>query len=354
MAKTYIAKALGNLTAEAKVPAVALSRLIASALSDMSADKVRSINDDLDISVFKVPPEVNFSRNRREHVEAHRLAVLISKTIDDSAADKTNSWDIDELGSYIRGYRRDADDKDLSGGPGYYLAGSFWAYSNHNERVTARSAWKEALALCNAGLWVLGAKADERAVRLYQRWFGAADSEAVRIKLHQTLQGLTQRRTSLGYAGKNAAGNTYRLHEYGMNAGGNGIGPVKCDNSPWAYTNQSAYIDYIVLCSKFFDGGNTSRQRTEFHECTLEAGMEVSRGGTILHEATHRFARTNDEKASDAVYQYLNKELGGRARADGYGPFVCAAMAAADPDKAMTNADSYRLFCEDAYVLQTG
>ena len=104
--------------------------------------------------------------------------------------------------------------------------------------------------------------------------------------------------------------------------------------------------------NKFFDVNSTVVRRTQLHTIATAGGLECSRAGAVVHELSHVFLDTKDEKLPNAAYLVLGRAVptGSTGRHDSYGPFACAGLAQAAPDIALTNADTYRLFCEDAQV----
>jgi hypothetical protein len=76
----------------------------------------------------------------------------------------------------------------------------------------------------------------------------------------------------------------------------------------------------------------------------------------VIHELSHVFLNTLDQKLADSTYIRLQMAVPGQGghRHDAYGPKACSALAATEPDLALMNADTYRLFCEDAQVLLGG
>ena len=80
----------------------------------------------------------------------------------------------------------------------------------------------------------------------------------------------------------------------------------------------------------------------------------------MLHELTHRYIKTLDHPMPDEAYISLGatppiasttREV---ARHLAYGPRYCNVLAQTRPDIAITNADNYRLFCEDAFFYEQG
>ena len=115
----------------------------------------------------------------------------------------------------------------------------------------------------------------------------------------------------------------------------------------------------MCLGVKFFNDALTSGQPTALHVLTDRDAMEISRGGAILHECTHLFAETHDVPLGTipdwgtllgrvGVMQPTKKSnLSEKA----YGPQICSEVARLSGASAAKNADSYRLFCEDAFTL---
>ena len=62
------------------------------------------------------------------------------------------------------------------------------------------------------------------------------------------------------------------------------------------------------------------------------AADKISVGGVVVHETSHNVVKTDDVKVNGVTM---------------YGPNLCGWLARTHPDKAVDNADSYRLFCEE-------
>ncbi|SMF13588.1 Lysine-specific metallo-endopeptidase [Alteromonadaceae bacterium Bs31] len=72
-------------------------------------------------------------------------------------------------------------------------------------------------------------------------------------------------------------------------------------------------------------------QRKKNAAAFKSGGDVISYAGVIVHEATHNIVRTTDVEVSGYTM---------------YGPNFCRWLAQNHPDKAVNNADSYRLYCE--------
>lgn len=379
----YIEKAIEEITrtrftrSPRILNASTLSDEIGSALSKKNMAQVAAINNALN---FVFPSSMPRPLNADGIVNARRAAILISKTIDrqlpprppgGSAAYQPESWEERQLVEYLETHMAEAS---APIGAGVYLAGSFWAFATEEERAYALAARTEAIELCTFG--VVAANHAARATHvgharnnldiysdLVRLWFGSAPgvAEEARRKLNLTLTNLRDKCLCFSYGGSNVRAGT-KHQEIGFGgAGAKGVAKA-IEDETWAYVYSTrSDATRVVFCKMFFDPKKTKISLKEkdiagMMKDSLE--MYVTRGGTLLHEATHKFAGTADVLLSDAVYQHAGFRLpsvSGLARVKAYGPKYCRALARAEPESALNNADTYRLFCEHAkYHRQQG
>jgi len=344
MGKVHIGAAFGYIVRNSTDDnGMRLAAKVACRLTDMSPSAVRSLDSDLNFSVRSMGLKPSAAYTVAERINWRRASLLIHRTIGPNHASPA-SFDADLNEAYVRTWKRqEGGARPTRHGP--YLGSSYWAYSKHAERIKTRQAWPEAIQLVRAGKRVAeSATLAHRAI--FARWFGNSATQAAIDVLNLTLNGLENECTGVGYAGPHAQGNLLDLQEVGF-AGDGRASDVK-PGPAWG-TAQGSIPGYICLESKFFDDAATSGLRSVAH--TTTGGMEVSRGGAVLHEATHLFGKTADVRLDDQVFTQLNIVREAKhADEKAYGPKVCAAFAIAQAVDTVRNADSYRLFCEDAYA----
>ncbi|HMD18991.1 MAG TPA: hypothetical protein VKH40_01645 [Alloacidobacterium sp.] len=103
----------------------------------------------------------------------------------------------------------------------------------------------------------------------------------------------------------------------------------------------------IGFTTTFFIPTETAIRRNTLHN-HQHTRMGTTRGGAILHELTHRYAQTSDEILPAETFARLGRIF--EANVKCYNPYSCWALAQSAPAQTVTNADSYRVFCEDAWV----
>jgi len=344
MPKTYIAKAL---TIISKWPnGNTACDQIGSSLGKKPAAEVRRIDSDLNFNLIE-------ARGRNNELkDIRRAAVLVEKTLLPPAfpgkVTQADRWDEGKLRAFILGQLQSAQNPF---GTGFYFKGSFWGYSNHREREWAKSSWEEAKTLLGAGILTMArVNTDTKSANITARWFGRDGWDVVRNNLETTRQAMDGRFVGLCYRGT-GAGVANGYQESGV-----GQGPQKSNLSAeindWAYSHETAHA--IGLCVKFFDQNLVVAKRNSLHDIS-KTGMRPSRGGAMVHELTHQYAKTLDQEVPDETYEYLQKAApGDGARAQGYGAYTCSALAKSAIMLTKTNADSYRLFCEDALINTSG
>jgi hypothetical protein len=353
MAKTYIAKALARLSKMVNPEGTSLCDQVSMILSGRTSGQVKSVDDSLSFWFVGARLKMNNqdvadAETRADQVDLRRVAILLKLVLPTpggaNVAD-AESWDPAVLTAFVRRYAAAA----APAGTGYYLKGSYWAFSSHEERAWTLAAWGEATRMIAAGLQVVNlANAPGATQNLFVKWFGVGSSrDAVRQKLLQTQQGLTTSRVGLAYNGVNVA-NAGGYREKAPDTNASVVAP---NAQEWGYASpQASTHNNVGLCSRFFSTGETAVGLGRMHSTTLAAGMEITRGGALVHELTHRYAHTEDKSLSDACYRRANKPVP-PTRNKGYGPYTCHIVARADPALAVDNADTYRLFCEDAIQI---
>ncbi|RDV00479.1 hypothetical protein [Trinickia dinghuensis] len=353
MAKTNIGAAFGTLVRnKLDDPGLALAARIACYLShDITPARVRSIDSDLSFSIRSIGLRPTPGYSTEALINLRRASKLIHETRQSPPPHTPSPSNFDPVQheAYIR--RAKVASAAMPNRPGYYLASSYWAYSAHNDRVKTLSAWHEAAQLLAAGIGVAQSLNVPGNAQLFRRWFGTANALDVIGRLQRTRDGLVNQCTGLSYGGTAATGNPLDLKEGGFatDGGADRVGRLK--EGEWG--TAKAPRPYICLGVPFFNDSNTGGQPTRHHTYNSNGSMEVSRGGAIVHEATHLFARTDDVPLIDGlrglIFAHLNAPPEERFRA-AYGPWICYGLAQVRPDAAARNADNYRLFCEDAFV----
>jgi hypothetical protein len=235
---------------------------------------------------------------------------------------------------------------------GHYLKASALAFASSSERAALKAGWDEGVeALKFAYQTASWARYGDvpACIALVRKWFGAGDINAVLEVLAQTLRGTGTHLVGVCYQGSGAAaagGWPIRLKE---RAGNVQAEDATVSGPEWGWSAPtSAQHQAIGFGAKLFNE-NTRLRMVRAHDVT-SPHLSITRGGAFAHELTHRFAQTIDVKVPDAVYRGLQRPVPapGAARASGYGPLTCAGLGAHAPELAITNADNYRLFCEDA------
>jgi hypothetical protein len=338
MGKPNIGKAFGALVRHPDDQVgVRLTEHVACALSQLPADRVREIDSELAF-------ESIFVRSTAAHtstvlVNRRRAAKLLRLTLAGAPA-LPAGFDYQPNDAYI-GQMRIQHGQKRPERRGMYLNSTFWAYAEHADREQAKKAWDEAEWLLQSAYVVASDPDAGNDGAVFDRWFGANRVQVV-ATIATTLGGMQQRCTGLSYAGLRVGANPYRIVEMGFN--GDGDINYAVPRAEFG-SGHSRFPGYLQFETKFFNPAKTSAQRITAHTPQgLE--MEVSRGGAVVHEATHLFARTEDVTVAQAVFNHLNiQAIPGQK---GYGPKACEGMAQVQRDGAVRNADSYRLFCEDA------
>jgi hypothetical protein len=119
----------------------------------------------------------------------------------------------------------------------------------------------------------------------------------------------------------------------------------------WGWATPGEVHNTIGYNARFFLPADTAIKRYRLHNVTVGA-MAVSRGGAIVHELTHRYLDTKDIVIPLAILHQIGRGSADGARA--YGPYACCALGKFAPAEALKNADTYRVFCEDAWASKNG
>jgi hypothetical protein len=253
-------------------------------------------------------------------------------------------------------------------GGGYYFKGSFWAFAPVQEFAYVEAGWDEADAMIDAGLdFARRATQAGQAKRIAKQWFGTTPAATITQQLTVIQTGMTGMKMGICYQGLGAAANQPQPADYLEIAFKPNRFKVEIETKEWGWAAPPLSPSHRIGVGIKFFNENTEPEVHQAH--TLEKGsMEVSRGGAVLHELTHRFAHTLDHPVPNETYKYLEKPApiqvekvdeqnrvvlaDNKPRHAAYGPRMCHALAQSRPDLAITNADNYRLFCEDAFYYQ--
>jgi hypothetical protein len=353
MAKKYIAKALTYLSTRPNGPQ--LCDNIAEHLSVMTSAGVNEVNDELNFGWLKWAMrnvQIVPGTTRDELADKRRAAMLVARVLGLPPASVQNaeSWDegnyrsVFDAGSHVA----------LPNHPGYYLKGSFWGFSSHSEREWTRESWLEAGQLLNVGIQAIHtARVDHAAATpqstLLTRYFSRPQLAGVLQNLMQIRNGWRHNTVGITYHANGLAQNS-RYQEYGPDVHP-AVLTVRPNSSEWGWASpQGGTHNNIGFGDLFFILNETAIRRRVLHSHQTPGVMEVTRGGAIVHELSHRYVRTADVEIPAATFTYLNRPF--QAVRKGYGPYSCWALGQSAPDLAVNNADSYRLFCEDALASQ--
>lgn len=343
MAYEYIGKALSAISSISCEKA----DWAASHLSDLRGGELSSLDRQLDFGLlaFKMRKvETIMGGAGKSEIADWRRGVELLQRLNGTEANA--AFDEQACRRFIINFNTNTRPVQPSG---FYLKASNWAFASDAERAWTREAWREAIdALLFGARTAMLAQVDAGPARtLLEKWFGMAAPAAVEAKLMQVLAGANAKLIGICYEGNNASGGgrwPIRLREL---AGGFAAAEVHA-SSAWGWSAPQAAMHLAIGFGPDFFNDKTRKSLVRAHDPTLNE-MEVTRGGAVAHELTHALGRTLDVDAPDAVYLHLDLPLpepGKRVKA--YGCLVCAALGAVAPDLAITNADNYRLFCEDA------
>lgn len=229
-------------------------------------------------------------------------------------------------------------------GSGCFFYNSFLAYSNPAEIKLVKTAWEYCKELINWGIIVAGHAGSRTAcANLFRRVFGdpAIHHHVIVQNLRAVQDHMQGGATYIVNRGPTANCGNYK--ETDGNASGFFAVTPKDNNVAWALSDHAKHV--VALCQPFFRDGVA--MRTEPHSMDNQK-LGFTFGGALLHELTHNVLNTADVDAADEVYEHLEKPLPQGQRAKCYGTRGCRALAAVDANSARNNADSYRVFCEDA------
>src|ERR1700753_4286434 len=190
---------------------------------------------------------------------------------------------------------------------------------------------------------------DQAAAALVTQWFGTANQVTLSTKIETLLTSILTGCVGVCYMGNGvqAAG---AYCESGLRQTA-----VQLSNFPtgtevgFAQPGGGRAIGFF---NRFFPGNTAVARRTTAHTPTATA-LGCSRAGAVVHELSHVFLNTLDVVLPTATCAHLNMAppAQGAPTIKAYAPKACTALAATRPDLAMDNADTYRLFCEDAQVM---
>ena len=245
---------------------------------------------------------------------------------------------------------------------GFYLKASAWAFASHTECNLLMTHWNEALMMAANARLTAGAalySADNACRALVTKWFGAGNPLKVVRVLEDVCIGANTRLCGICYEGHGVgemARWRVKLQENSYNQFPRVVN-YNLQDYGWSAPT-SAMHQSIGFTHKFFDQHCKGTMLRPHITQTLE--MNCTRGGAMLHEMTHRFARTEDVTVPRPLIARINANLLAagitvRTVSDpllGYGPPVCAMLASEAPELALNNADSYRLFAEDAFYAK--
>lgn len=335
MPKQYLRKALEVLSQRNRGPT--LCDVVAQRLTAAGAGEVRAVDSHLDFGWLAYQMRgvyLPVGESPQKRADMRRAAMLLVRVLSHGHAPaglQPASWDDGHLRAVFTHY---ASSVPGLAGTGYYLRGSFWAFSSHDERVWLENAWREAGEMVAAGLDVARSHA-QADVNIVIRWFGEHQQVSVLRRLRLIQDGMIGRLLGIGYQGTGVdPAADYR--EIGEQALATKV-ERNDDEYGWAAPT-IANVSALGVCVKFFRQNLTATSPRSWHD-TASAHTEVSRGGALMHEISHRHAATDDRTMPD-----------GNAA---YGPRRCHALARAAPQDAVLNADNYRLFCEDAFYWRS-
>ena len=165
----------------------------------------------------------------------------------------------------------------------------------------------------------------------------------MRKTLAKIQAGMRHDSVSIAYQGMGVPANE-RYKEFS----GNGERELRANTQEVGWSNQGGRC--IGFGANFFLPDQTAIARRTPHELqTID--LEATRGGALLHELSHYYAKTKDEILPAEAIILLGKSPERNRNAAAYSPKSCWALAKTDRLKAANNADTYRSFCEDAKAL---
>jgi hypothetical protein len=256
---------------------------------------------------------------------------------------------------------------------GPFLMPSFWAFASRSEIHSTLAAVDEAFGQIGWGITVATrARMDgSQAAACVRRWFGRTPGSEVAQRLKQLRDKMATENTPITYQGQGLADNLKepKLKEL-VDIGNQEAAPRIGGEVGWGALARQR-IGFTGEYFKF----NTRQLQSLQNIDDLGLGV-VTRGGAIVHEMTHVHLATKDTDVfashGKAVVEQLltripnrkfvvteapaaeggfNSKVNGK-EALGYGPRLCRFLAELSPEKALENADSYRLFCEEANFIR--
>ena len=189
---------------------------------------------------------------------------------------------------------------------------------------------------------------------LVRRWFGTSDDRDMRATKKAALRiidtiidGMASKPVMVCYRGTRVE-DGFELKENGGSRG-----ETVSTETGWGWSSPQANTHSSIGWGRNFFDANTSNQPTELRDPSPDATdkMMVTRAGAVIHELSHRFAKTKDVKLTEDVYHHLKKDVPAQ-RHIAYGARGAQALAKVNPELAVTNADNYRMFCEDAFAIR--
>lgn len=244
----------------------------------------------------------------------------------------------------------------MSTGMGFY--GSFLCYAKKNERDIIRESWEHAKKLVSCGLLHasladpdpieanLGKTGFHTAKTLVSMYFGPGEN--ARSTVLQNLKVIRDRMngqmTFFQYFGPNLT-NVAPYHEQDYMIPANTSVPQTQNDGDIA--RGSIGRPNICIPSPFFNG-RTILGLPHAQLPDIGGKLVFTRGGAIVHELTHNALSTADETCTPNIVANLSARGKNNHFEDCYGTDICTALAVVDQNRALNNADNYRLFCEDA------
>lgn len=232
---------------------------------------------------------------------------------------------------------------------GAFFYNSFLSYSNSREIKLVEKAWATCAEQLGWGIQVASSSnAIPSCANLFRKYFGdPANNRAVILQNLKNVQTHMQSAaTYFLYRGASANSASYKEPDGNAN-GFNSFAPVTVGDVAWASAEHHRHL--VGLTSLFFADGIAMRNEPHA-KTTKPKPLGFTYGGAILHELTHNVLNTIDVVLPPEVFTHLNKTVAQGVKS--YGTNACRALAHVAPDLAITNADSYRIFCEDAFYFK--
>jgi len=353
MPKSYIGLALASLSQTRGGPE--RCDKVAKCLMLASSARVKAINKELDFGWLKWSMrnvQIVGGESQGEVAGRRRAAMLVASALNLAQQHKTAAatWDDNNHRAVLNAGDQAPDPVC----PAYYFKGSFWGFSNHAEREWMKASWIEAMTLVRHGITACqiamvstsGARRTTLEARIAERYFGAAQLPTLLRNLRTLRNHMSNGTVGICYQGRGLA-DAPDYQELGPEVRAATM-TYTPNSSEWGWASpQAGNHNNIGFGAKFYILADTAISRQTEHD-TTRFDMEVTRGGAIVHELTHRYLRTADETVPAETFVTLQRPP--RQGVKAYGPRVCWALAQSNPALAITNADSYRVFCEDIRV----